>query len=193
MSTFHRDLATQLAIGSVFAVENRQDLLKNHIQESVATPEQWYEALLQTYLFAGFPCALQSLTSLSQVTGTLRAYSFNYDVGSFDTQGQITCKKVYGDVYDKLRTTLQGISPELEASMIIEGYGKILSRSALSLIYREVAIVAILRQNGWHTQNISHTRGALRLGIQHDQLEIILKDCFTFTVDKGVRPPIIQG
>lgn len=192
MSIFHSKLAVQLAIGSVFAVTNRQDLLKQLIENSIATHQQWYEALLQTYLFAGFPCALQALMTLSNVTGITHTYSFTYDTELFDIQGQNTCKEVYGSVYDKLRVTLHQISPELEASMIIEGYGKILSRTELSLIYREIAIVAILRQSGWHTQNISHTRGAQRLGITKDELEIVLNECFAYTVEKGLPPPLIQ-
>ncbi len=192
MTTFNPELATQLAVGSVFAIENKQQLLAAHIQNSAPTHRQWYEILLQTYLFAGFPCALQALSTLAQTTGINNQYDFDYDIQQFLHNGEQTCKIIYGEVYDKLRTTLKPISPELDASMIIEGYGKILSRPQLPLMYREIAIVAILRHNGWKTQNISHTRGALRLGIDEQQLQHILQQCFLHTTNNGIRPPIIE-
>lgn len=192
MITFNPELATQLAIGSVFAIENKQQLLAEAIQHSIANHQQWYETLLQTYLFAGFPCALQALSTLHTTTNIANHHHFSYDTDQFTRNGEHTCQTIYGSVYHKLRATLQPISPELDASMIIEGYGKILSRPQLPLLYREIAIVAILRHNGWQAQNISHTRGALRLGIDEQQLETILRQCFHHTTHKGIRPPIIQ-
>lgn len=192
MITFNPELATQLAIGSVFAIENKQQLLAEAIQHSIANHQQWYETLLQTYLFAGFPCALQALSTLHTTTNIANHHHFSYDTDQFTRNGEHTCQTIYGSVYNKLRATLQPISPELDASMIIEGYGKILSRPQLPLLYREIAIVAMLRHNGWQAQNISHTRGALRLGIDEQQLETILRQCFHHTTHKGIRPPFIQ-
>ena len=134
-----------------------------------------YETLLQSYLFGGFPTALDALTTFSAVNGELQTSSpptadvHNNEV--FYKRGRELCARVYGSVYPKMMDRLSAITPDLSNWMILEGYGKTLSRPGLSTILRELAIVAMLANYKREQQLISHVRGAQNVGATAAQLE----------------------
>lgn len=192
MNIFDEKKAASFALGSVFAALNRQDLLRVLLIGDKNTTAEWYEVLLQTYLFAGFPCALEALTTLRNTRNVNQSHVFEYDMEKFATEGEVTCRLVYGSVFEKLQEVLQPVSPELAASMIIEGYGKILSRAQLDIRYRECCIVAMLMQLGWENQCISHKRGALRVGVESEQLQRIVNSVFEMTREKLLTEPLIS-
>jgi 4-carboxymuconolactone decarboxylase len=134
-----------------------------------------YEALLQSYLFAGFPVALDALTILEEeVTSLLpdmeRQLFTPYDVDSYRQRGSVLCGQIYEGVYDKMMERLSAITPDLSDWMIVEGYGKTLSREGLHVSLRELCNVAVLAVLGRQNQLTSHVRGALRVGATADQL-----------------------
>ncbi|MBU3742127.1 MAG: RdgB/HAM1 family non-canonical purine NTP pyrophosphatase [Candidatus Kapabacteria bacterium] len=143
------------------------------------TATMMYEALLQCYLFAGFPAALDALGTwftTVQTRGLLgeAPSAATIDVPLFETRGEVLCRQVYGSVYDRMMQRLGQVSPDLRTWMLVEGYGKTLSRSGLSMIDRELCIVAILAALGRHTQLFSHVRGALRAGAAlHDLQDVV--------------------
>lgn len=192
MNTFDTDKAKSFALGSVYAVLNRQDLLAELVQHDSSSLEEWYEVLLQTYLFAGFPCALEALTTLKNCRKQGQDHIFEYDTERFLNEGEKTCRLVYGSVYERLQQVLQTVSPELTASMIIEGYGKILSRPQLDIRYRECCIVVMLMQLGWENQFISHKRGALRVGVEVETLNLVVDSVFELTSSQGLTEPIVN-
>jgi alkylhydroperoxidase/carboxymuconolactone decarboxylase family protein YurZ len=49
---------------------------------------------------------------------------------------------VYGGMYERLRANVRELHPSLDAWMIVEGYGKVLSRPGLDLARRELCIVS---------------------------------------------------
>jgi 4-carboxymuconolactone decarboxylase len=134
-----------------------------------ATPLSFYEALLQTYLFAGFPAALEGLSVLLSICQE-RGMDFvpprksTFDESLFAKRGQELCQQIYTSAYDKMRRNLHAISPDLAEWMIVEGYGKTLSRPELPARIRELAVVAVLAVLGWNTQLYSHLRGAMNVG-----------------------------
>lgn len=138
-----------------------------------------YEAILQTYLFCGFPAALEALATLESCvmergfTTSLVAHE-PYEVETFRTRGEILCRRIYGSVYDRMMERLDGVSPELREWMIIEGYGKTLSRGALSVVARECCIVAVLACTRRTTQLVSHVRGALAVGASVDHIHGVI-------------------
>ncbi len=154
---------------SIFASLNKSEELSKLLQKAFEegyTYLMMYEALLQVYLFAGFPAALEALSVLYEVYGSQSLkQSEEYNVERFIQRGQATSKQIYTTVYDKMMNKLQKISPEMSEWMIIEGYGKTLSRPGLSLQHRELCIIAILAAGNWKNQLYSHIRGALILGI----------------------------
>ncbi len=135
-----------------------------------------YETLLQCYLFCGYPTAIEALFCFNEI----RTVPLNDDFcketrKEWTARGELLCKKVYGGNYERLRTNFCKISPELEKWMIEEGYGKVLSRKALSGRLRELCTVASLIVTGFKRQLHSHIQGALNLGCSVDQIKEVFE------------------
>lgn len=161
-----------LALAAAAEALGRADVLRECITlglEHGATPQEFYEVFLQTYLFAGFPAALEALALLQTVcreTNTLfhAPPKANYDLQLFMQRGEEFCKIVYSTAYDKMRRTLDGITPDLANWMIVEGYGKTLTREGVTPRVRELCIASALAVTGWKNQLYSHLRGAMNVG-----------------------------
>ncbi len=131
-------------------------------------PIEMEEVILQSYLFAGFPRALNAAREWRRVSGRVApASDLGGDYASWDQwrrDGEATCSIVYGPFYDKLRKNIRSLHPALDAWMIVDGYGKVLSRPALELKRRELCIVASCAAAGQSRQLHSHFYGALHAG-----------------------------
>jgi 4-carboxymuconolactone decarboxylase len=68
-------------------------------------------------------------------------------------------------MYDRLRVNILALHPELDDWMIVEGYGKVLSRPALDLPRRELCIVAACAASRQDRQLHSHLHGAVNVGV----------------------------
>jgi 4-carboxymuconolactone decarboxylase len=133
-------------------------------------PPQWIEELvIQSYLFSGFPRALNAAREWRRVAPTQAPLSDEGDdvthIDEWRQRGEETCAAVYGPMYEKLRVNVRQLHPALDAAMVIEGYGKILSRPALDLPRRELCIVAACAMTGQDRQLHSHLHGALNVGV----------------------------
>jgi 4-carboxymuconolactone decarboxylase len=80
-------------------------------------------------------------------------------------RGEATCRLVYGAMYERLRVNIRALHPELDDWMIVEGYGKVLSRPGLDLARRELCIVAACAASAQDRQLHSHLHGALNVGV----------------------------
>jgi 4-carboxymuconolactone decarboxylase len=143
--------------------------------------QRWQEELvLQSYLFAGFPRALNAAREWRRSQGvaesriTERSGSTSFVAGAnegyadlFDwrARGEVTCSTVYGEFYEKLRGNIRALSPALDEWMIVEGYGKVLSRDGLDLGRRELCIVAACAAADQERQLHSHLHGTLNAGV----------------------------
>jgi len=134
---------------------------------SSTVPHAWIEELLlQTYLFAGFPRSLNAFREWRRhVPVSSVAAAPEMDVAAWTAKGRETCRAVYGRMYDKLRHNIDGLHPALDSWMIVEGYGKVLSRPGLDLPRRELCIVAACVASGQDRQLHSHLHGALNVGV----------------------------
>jgi 4-carboxymuconolactone decarboxylase len=134
------------------------------------------EVILTAYLFDGYPAALEGFRILNRLTGgeTLPPHStISYTPGSVEewrSRGERFCRAVYGPQFGKLSEHVAEIAPELADSMIVEGYGKVLSRNELEPKLRELVVVAILAAKYRPRQLLSHCLGALRLGASENEL-----------------------
>lgn len=141
------------------------------LAESVDVVEStWIEELiLQSYLFCGFPRSLNAMREWRRLTGE-RATSRVDDAGpeEWRRRGEATCELVYGAMYDRLRVNIRALHPELDEWMIVEGYGKVLSRPELDLARRELCIVAACAASGQERQLHSHLHGALNVSVAPD-------------------------
>ncbi|HSL87772.1 MAG TPA: hypothetical protein VK870_00560 [Ignavibacteriaceae bacterium] len=151
-----------------------RELLTLAKRENISS-KKIYEAILQSYLFAGFPSALISLKIFSEFFKP-NIINDKYEIDDFKKRGIKNCKKVYGYKYSKLISNVHSFSPDLSEWLIIEGYGKTFGRKALSMKERELSIVSILTALNFKDQLISHFIGALRCGNTVDDIKISLKN-----------------
>jgi 4-carboxymuconolactone decarboxylase len=127
------------------------------------------EMLLQSYLFLGYPAALNALAVWRNVS-SLPAPAPLRDEAEWEARGQSTCTRVYGGQYERLRDNIAALHPDMERWMIVEGYGKVLGRPGLDLATRELCIVALLAAQDAAPQLYSHLRGALNAGATQDEV-----------------------
>ena len=144
--------------------------LKRYIKKALADGipiRHIEEVILQCYLFAGFPAALEGLVVLRETTGSLGKRRIRVPTTSTKTiidRGLKLCQMVYGDKYKPLRKRSLELHPEMWNWMIREGYGKVLSRPPLDPATRELCVIATLVVTGWTRQLRSHVHGALNVG-----------------------------
>jgi 4-carboxymuconolactone decarboxylase len=74
------------------------------------------------------------------------------------------CRRVYGPAYAKLLPAVRALHPDLAVWMVEHGYGRVLARTGLSAVARELITVAALASLGWERQLVSHVLGAARVG-----------------------------
>ncbi|HVT39488.1 MAG TPA: carboxymuconolactone decarboxylase family protein [Gemmatimonadaceae bacterium] len=162
-----------------------EESVRGTLSECVAASvsEGWLEELmLQSYLFAGFPRALNAAREWRRMGGrTNRGAarpgddSSYADVFDWRVRGQDTCATVYGANYDKLRANIRALHPLMDEWMIVEGYGKVLARPGLDLIRRELCIVAACAASGQDRQLHSHLLGARNAGAARAQVTAALQ------------------
>ncbi len=159
-----------ISAAAVLRKENYLRKILSHSKQVNLNPRKIYEALLQTYLFAGFPAALISLKIFSEFF-ELKSSNEIYDITKFTSRGVKNCKKVYGNKFDKLISNVNSFSPELSEWLIIEGYGKTFGRKSLQMKERELCIVSILTALEFEDQLVSHLIGSLRCGNTAQEIE----------------------
>lgn len=165
---------------------------------AAAVDPVWLEELvLQSYLFAGFPRALNAARLLQRwdkagsaagisgddgngrgngngkATGNGNDHSYD-NVYDWRLRGEETCEVVYGEMYEKLRGNIRALHPALDEWMIVEGYGKVLSRGGLDLARRELCIVAACVAARQDRQLHSHLHGARNAGVASSVLDATL-------------------
>lgn len=126
------------------------------------------EVILQSYLFAGLPRTLNAARTWRMVSGiaapAMDPLAELHNAGEWIALGETTCRLVYGESYENLRENIRMLHPALDAWMIADGYGKVLSRPGLDLRTRELCIVAACAASGQQRQLHSHFHGALNAG-----------------------------
>ena len=132
-------------------------------------PGQWMEeVILQSYLFAGFPRALNAAREWRRISSAAAPATDEgerlEDVFEWRARGEETCARVYGRFYERLRHNIRELHPALDSWMIVEGYGKVLGRGGLDLPRRELCVVAVCAAARQDRQLHSHLHGALHVG-----------------------------
>lgn len=146
-----------------------------------AAPVEVEEALLQSYLFLGYPAALNGLAAWRQVSGRPAPGAAEEDWQAWGERGREVCGAVYGAAYPVLRRNIAALSADMDRWMVHEGYGKVLGRAGLAVWRRECCIVAILTVLGTAPQLRSHLRGALRTGASPAVVEAALEAALGWT------------
>lgn len=143
-----------------------------------ADPLAVEEIILQSYLFAGFPRALNAARAWRTVSerpapATDKEASVE-DLALWKSRGEETCAVVYGDSYEKLRRNIRDLHPALDEWMIVDGYGKVLARAGVDLRTRELCVVAACAVSGQQRQLHSHLHGAINAGSSAGEIAAVL-------------------
>lgn len=166
-------LALELADGSEARLGERMAAARQG-----GTPDLWLEELLiSSVVFLGFPRALVAMTEFRRLVPAPAAGAEATDYAlwpEWRSRGEATCRAVYGKHYDFLRRNVKALHPALEEWMIVDGYGKTLSRPGLDLMRRELASVAMLVAQLAPRQLLAHLRGALNAGATPEQIDEVL-------------------
>jgi len=139
------------------------------------------EVLLQAHLFVGYPATIEALALLRSLGGPAETGEGESlpSVVEGPSAGPERAERVMEEVYrermDRVRETMRGLHPDLETWMVFDGYGRVLGRPGLSLICRELCIVAILAAVGRSRQLHSHLFGALHVGAPPGQIGAALE------------------
>ena len=142
---------------------------------------QFYEIVLQSYLFLGFPRMLEAGDHLARYFKDVNLPVKTEPISSAESKewyenGLALYRRVYGDMNQVLQDRLESVAPEVFRWMIVEGYGKVLSRPGLSVVDRELAIVASLLIENRPRQLHSHLQGALNVGADPELVGRIIED-----------------
>lgn len=143
--------------------------------------EQFYEIVLQSYLFLGFPRMLDATEHLNRHFPSPNTDSIVQKISAEESESWFTngirlCQRVYSDNYMPLKQKVEALAPEVFRWMVIEGYGKVLSRPGLSIVDRELAIIACLMIENRAKQLFSHVKGALNVGAPADLIRHVVED-----------------
>ena len=167
------DAATRVLVQLSAAIAASDEATIRHwlLQASRDVPPLHVEELvLQSYLFCGFPRALNAAREWRRVSQRAAPASDEAEDlrpgEEWRERGEQTCAAVYDGMYEKLRLNVRDLHPALDSWMVMDGYGKVLSRPGLDLPRRELCIVAACAAMGQDRQLHSHLRGALNVGVE---------------------------
>lgn len=154
---------------------NKFDFFVRLALQKRISKEKIYEALLQNYLFCGFPNALFFLKRYIHLSG-FKPKNYISDFNKLRQKGLKTSEKIYGDKLSKLISNVKRFSPELSEWLIVEGYGKVISRPNLSIKEREACIISVLATQMFEEQLISHLYGGLKNGLKIQQIKKLISN-----------------
>ena len=153
-------------------------------------PAAIYEATLQSFLFVGFPRAIEAFFAVRPALERARwkaAAREPADLARWRHDGEALCRRVYGRNYEKLLETMRGLSPDLAESMLVVGYGMTLSRPGLGAADREYAVVAILTVTRMWRQLRSHAIGTVSVGGTRAGVKEAIELCAPWCGDPDTR------
>ncbi len=133
------------------------------------------EYLLQTYLFAGFPSAINAFFTwqawASESGGRETPLGPEPDQpAEWRARGERLCRLVYGQNFEALQRRLRRLHPALADWTLAEGYGKVLSRPGPDPACRELAAVGALIAVAADRQLAAHLKGAINAGVSPEVL-----------------------
>jgi len=172
MKTLTKDLVMLAKLASYITLDKFSQInsVITNLKKENVNPEKIYETILQSYLFCGFPAAIESLTIFRKNFPNFQKRKTVFNHVKFRKSGITNCKLVYKNNFKKLIENMNYYSRDLRDWMIIEGYGKVLGRTGLNLLEREYINVSMLVTRFYKNQLHSHLRGCLYMGASKNEL-----------------------
>jgi len=155
----------------------RDEMLAERAREAVEAhvPAIWVdELLLLSMLMVGWPRALGAAAVWrreSSVRAPATDASASETLETWRLRGEALCRVVYGSNYERLRENVRALHPALDAWMVRDGYGMVLSRPGLDLVRRELCVIAQTAVLEAGPQLLSHLKGAMNAGADNSLLE----------------------
>jgi 4-carboxymuconolactone decarboxylase len=176
-----------VSLSSALARGARGEWRENLTQaQNVCTPLEVEEALLQSYLFLGYPTVLQAFAVWRDLQPDVAQTEGSATQPNWRGRGEAVCSTIYGGQYDRLRQNVVRLHPDIEQWMLDEGYGKVLARPGLDLKTRELCIIALLASQDASQQLYSHLRGALQAGATPAEVdEVVLSVVRSLPTDRA--------
>lgn len=160
---------------SVAAAKGREGALRREIRAALAageTPDRLDEALLQLVLFAGYARSINAFRVLQDLAPHRPSGDRVRDVRR---RGQALCRRIYGPLYGRMIARMRSYHPALAEGILVESYGRILSRGGLSTRERELIAVSVLAAFDVPLQLRSHVEGARRVGARPSEIRAVLR------------------
>ena len=153
-----------LGVIAVATTMNHRPLLEKWLPMSkeILGEEAIEETILQTLLFAGFPKTIEALKVLREFFPVSQG---SKHVSDHKQAGEETSRIIYGKYHGKLKLVMDELHPDLTRWMIEDGYGRVLSRSGLTIQEREIAVLGSLMASGMIEQYRAHLRGTRYTGV----------------------------
>ena len=127
------------------------------------------EAVLQVFLFAGFPRAILAFERLELADGGA-AVKTERDVPDPEKRGREIFGKIYGEHAERVVSKLERLHPDFARFVLRDAYGKVMGRPFLPLVERELMAVAMLAALELPKPLHAHVRGALEVGAEKDHV-----------------------
>ena len=144
-------------------------------RRSRVSARQVYEIMLQSYLFLGYPKAIEGLKLFREHYPRFKSPKIEPIDGNviklWQKRGEELCRTIYDSNYEPLRKRIHGLSPDLDEWIVWEAYGKVLSRAGVPSIVREFCACSALLITGDIVQLHSHMRGAIYSGASVGMLQ----------------------
>ena len=150
-------VATAIAQGDEASLRERMTLAR-----AAKVPAEWVEELLlQSLLNVGYPLTLMAFAVWREIAGPVAkaGEDLTHDRWAlWKERGAKLCAEVYGRTYHKLLLNLRGLHPALEALVVVDAYGKVLSRPGLDAQRRELCTLAAIAMLTTPRQLHAHRR-----------------------------------
>jgi XTP/dITP diphosphohydrolase len=145
------------------------------------TYQTTYYALSLTYIFIGYPKALEATRLLHEWLQNNVAQQYGWYNGAPNTllpqqdarTGFDLFEKIYGSVATTLLESINQASPLLGKEVIDHGYATVLANPYVPTHTMQLAAITVLAATKSYAQVYSHIRGALRTGISPDHIRVI--------------------
>jgi alkylhydroperoxidase/carboxymuconolactone decarboxylase family protein YurZ len=171
-----------------------ESLLEKELQRALyegIEPTTIREAILQTYLFAGYAATINAFIVFNRLVPHNSDFlqESTESIEEWKTRGEELCRKIYGSQFERMVENMNKLHPDLANWMITEGYGKVLSRPFLTPLTRELLIVAMTAVLNVERQFHSHVRGAIHVGATPQQLQEVFHEAKSF-MDPSTVPSL---
>ena len=141
-------------------------------------PAVWVEELLlQGFLNVGYPLTLVAFAVWREVAGPPKETGEPLAHPEWERwmeRGVEACAEVYGRTFHKLMVNLRALHPAIEPLVVVDAYGKILSRPGLDTKRRELCTLAAIAMLNAPRQLHAHLRGALNTGSTREEVDAVL-------------------